>query len=240
MSPIWHRTRLKSRYVLSILVGLCLGFLSSFLCLPSMTLCDYSLSNNQSDRFQHHFDPFRILNRSARSAGADFALVDYASKDYEPRIHPLPPSDSKSSSNQSLPSSQHGANTNKLIRPRYIADELGIREKVLVAVLTESKRLNTFAILLNQTLHEHVNRLLFFIDEEIDQVPDGMQVLAIFDQRKFLKPFYVFKYLAEKMIQLYDWFLIVPDNTFIRGFKVITSVIVGHPITVILFAYLVE
>lgn len=206
MSPVCHRTRLKSRYVLSICVGLSLGFLLSFFYLPLISLCDQSsLLNNPH------------LNRHARSL-SDFTFVDYASKDYEPRIHPLPPAENKSSA----ASSPHDAKTNKLIRPRYIADELGIREKLLVAVLTENKHLNTFALFLNQTLSEHVNRLLFFIDGNADQIPDGMQVLAIFDQRTFLKPFYVLKYLAEKMIQLYDWFFLVPDNTFIRGFKVIS------------------
>ncbi|CAF4715325.1 unnamed protein product [Rotaria sp. Silwood1] len=46
-----------------------------------------------------------------------------------------------------------------------------------------------------------------------------MQVIAVHDKRAYLKPFYVLKYLAEKMIKLYDWFVLLPDNTFVRGFK---------------------
>ncbi|CAF4338036.1 unnamed protein product, partial [Adineta steineri] len=46
-----------------------------------------------------------------------------------------------------------------------------------------------------------------------------MEVVAIHDKRAYLKPFYILKYLAEKMIKSYDWFVLVPDNTYIRGFK---------------------
>ncbi len=73
---------------------------------------------------------------------------------------------------------------------------------------------------LNQTLQDYVNRLLFFIDDEVQDFPKGMQIVAIHDKRTYLKPFYVLKYLAEKMYKLYDWFVLVPDRTFIRGFKV--------------------
>jgi hypothetical protein len=230
MSLLFHRTRLKSRYLLSIFVGLSLGFALSLACLPLMSVCDNPLSlfsepfsssfniysDNETLSFRQKFDPFRILNRQSRSV-ADVTLVDYGSQDYEPRIVQSP---SEKNQNKSSSTSTQSSDTPKLTRPRYIADELGIREKVLVAVLTESKHLNTYALFLNQTLKDHVNRLLFFIDEDVQDFPKGMQIVAINDKRAYLKPFYVFKYLAEKMIKLYDWFVFLPDNTFVRGFKV--------------------
>ena len=230
-SVFFHRTRLKSRYILSILVGLTLGFVLSLACLPMMSICENSMSflteplpfqsNNENLSLREKFDPFGILIRHARSI-ADVTLVDYRSKDYEPKIHPLQPAPviKSNNPNKTVISSTHPPNAAKLARPRYIADELGIREKVLVAVLAETSRLNTFAFFLNQTLQDHVNRLLFFIDDDVDSFPHGMQVVAIHDQRVYLKPFYVLKYLAEKMIKSYDWFFLVPDNTYIRGFKV--------------------
>lgn len=230
MSLIFHRTRLKSRYILSILVGLTLGFALSLACLPIMSICDNSIPmlseplnlfvNNDTLSLRDKLDPFRIIKRQARSI-ADVTLVDYGSKDYEPKIHPLQqPSNGKSNSiNKTISTSTRPPNGAKLMRPRYIADELGIREKVLIAVLTETNRLNTFALFLNQTLEQHINRLLYFIDDDILDFPKGMQVIAIHDKRTYLKPFYVLKYLAEKMIKSYDWFVLVPDNTFIRGYK---------------------
>jgi hypothetical protein len=235
ISLIFYRTRLKSRYLLSIFVGLSLGLALSLACLPLMSVCDNPLSlfsepfsssiniylGNETSSFRDKFDPFRLLNRQSRSI-ADVTLVDYGSKDYEPRIHPLQqPSAVKSNNiNKTIVTSTYPSNAGKVQRPRYIADELGIRDKVLVAVLTETNRLNTFALFHNQTLQHYVNRLLFFIDDDVQDFPKGMQVVAIHDKRTYLKPFYVLKYLAEKMSKSYDWFLLVPDNTYIRGFKV--------------------
>lgn len=231
VSLFFHRTRLKSRYILSILVGLTLGFVLSLACLPMMSICENSMSilteplpfqsNNENLSLRQKFDPFRILNRHARSI-ADVTLVDYRSKDYEPKIHPLQPAPAIKSNNpnKTVVSSTPPPNTAKLARPRYIADELGIREKVLVAVLAETSRINTFAFFLNQTLQDYVDHLIFFIDNDVESFPHGMQVVAIHDQRTYLKPFYVLKYLAEKMIKSFDWFFLVPDNTYIRGFKV--------------------
>ncbi|UJR28347.1 hypothetical protein I4U23_009589 [Adineta vaga] len=228
MSLVFHRTRLKSRYILSIFVGLSLGFLLSLACLPLMSVCDNPLSIfsepfssslnlhllNETFSFR---DPFRILSRQARSV-VDVTLVDYGSQDYEPRIQPVP-SRYNNLTNQSLPTSTQTLNTPKVTRPRYIADELGIREKVLVAILTDTNRLNTFAFFLNQTLQNYVNRLLFFVDEDIHDFPRSMEVISIHDKKTYLKPFYVLKYLAEKMIKSYDWFVLMPDNTYVRGFK---------------------
>jgi hypothetical protein len=233
MSLLFHRTRLKSRYILSILVGLSLGFALSLACLPLMSVCDNPLSlfsepfsssfgqhsENETLSFRDKFDPFRLLNRQARSI-ADVTLVDYGSKDYEPRIHPPQSELNLKQNNKSQLTSTSSFDASKVVRPRYIADELGIREKVLVAVLTEQNRLNTFALFLNQSLQDYVNRLLFFIDDDVQEFPKGMQIVAIHDKRTYLKPFYVLKYLAEKMSKLYDWFVLVPDKTFIRGFKV--------------------
>ena len=232
MSLLFHRTRLKSRYILSIFVGLSLGFALSLACLPLMSVCENPLSlfsepfsspfnqpslGNETPSFRDRFDILRLLNRQARSV-ADVTLVDYGSKDYEPRIHP--PQLETNSNNKSQSTSTPSSDTQKVARPRYIADELGIREKVLVAVLTEPNHLNTFGLFLNQSLQDHVNRLLFFVDNDVQDFPKGMQVVAIHDKRNYLKPFYVLKYLAEKMIKLYDWFVLIPDKTFVRGFKV--------------------
>ena len=239
MSLLFHRTRLKSRYILSILVGLSLGFALSLACLLIMSVCDNPMSlfsepfsssfdpnhDNESWSFRDKFDPFRILLRQSRSV-ADMTLVDYASQDYEPHIHSpeeIARALANSTNNKSLSSSTTSADAVKVTRPRYIADELGIREKVLVAVLTEPSRLNTFAFFINQTLQDHVNRIQFFIDEDTQDFPKGMQVIAIHDNRAYLRPFYVLKYLAEKMIKLYDWFVLMPDNTYVRGFKVVSN-----------------
>ncbi|CAF0991226.1 unnamed protein product [Rotaria sp. Silwood1] len=237
-----QRNRLKSRHILSIFVGLILGFALSFACLPLMSICDSSSStfleqlsspfnidlNSGSLLLRNKLDSLRILSRHARSV-ADVTLVDYRSKDYEPRIHPLHHAPIKSNNIntnitnknkiKSVLTSTRIPNLATVTRPRYIADELDIREKVLVAVLTETNHLNTYALFLNQTLKDYVNRISFFIGDNVQDFPKGMHVIAINDERAYLKPFYMLKYLAETMIKSYDWFFLVPDNTYIRGYK---------------------
>ncbi|CAF0885288.1 unnamed protein product [Rotaria sp. Silwood1] len=237
-----QRNRLKSRHILSIFVGLILGFALSFACLPLMSICDSSSStfleqlsspfnidlNSGSLLLRNKLDSLRILSRHARSV-ADVTLVDYRSKDYEPRIHPLHHAPVKSNNIntnitnknkiKSVLTSTRIPNLATVTRPRYIADELDIREKVLVAVLTETNHLNTYALFLNQTLKDYVNRISFFIGDNVQDFPKGMHVIAINDERAYLKPFYMLKYLAETMIKSYDWFFLVPDNTYIRGYK---------------------
>ena len=229
MSLLFYRTRLKSRYILSIFVGLTLGFTLSIACLPLMNICDDSSLHtfefyfiNRNISLYNKLDPFRMLNRQARSI-VDVTLVDYSSKDYEPKINPIHQRPARTNYNRKskvFVAPVRTSTPTKVVRPRYIADELGIREKVLVAILTEPNHLNTFGVFMNQTLMDHINRLLFFINDEIQNIPKGIEVIAIHDRRTLLKPFYMLKYLAEKMIKFYDWFLIVPDNTYIRGFKV--------------------
>ena len=216
---------LKPRYVLSMGVGLSLGFLLSITSLKMLTICDSSStyllnpfapipSPENNDNLIKVPDVNIHGHRSIRSP-SESTLVDYASKEYEPRILPNPDVKINSSSNSNLQNS-----SKKLVRPRYVADELGIREKVLVSVLTESKNLNTFAIFINQTLGDHVDQILFFIHDKPETIPHGMEVLSIEDSKQRLKPFYVLNYLAKKKLNSYDWFFLVPDNTFIRGYKV--------------------
>lgn len=224
ISLFFYGTRLKSRYILSILVGFSLGFALSLVCLPLIDDCRFQVvripehfglktkdpTANFSNSILARFDPFQFLNRQSRSV-VDVTLVDYGSPDYEPVIH----------SAQELNQSEIlNKETKKVIRSRYIADELGIREKLLVAVLTETNRLETFSLFTNQSLQEFANRVIFFTSSETSSVPVGMQIVSLNDKRIYLRPFYALKYLAEKFANSYDWFFIAPDNTFIRGQKV--------------------
>ena len=225
MSLLCYPTRLKSRYLLSVLVGLSLGFVLSLACLPLMSVCDQSMWIFSSS-FPHAFarqsngDSSLARSRHARSL-ADETLFVYRSQDYEPEVLLFDDASKVNSTvNRSVSLSTLPSNTTRIVRPRYAADELNMREKVLVAVLTEAAHLDTFAVFLNQTLGEQVDRLLFFVNDDVNRIPQGLEVLAIRDKRAYLKPFYVMKHLAQKMTQSYDWFFLVADNTFIRGSKV--------------------
>jgi len=54
------------------------------------------------------------------------------------------------------------ANKKKVVRSRYISTELGIRERLVSAIITERESVNTLAIAVNKTLAHHLQKLLFF------------------------------------------------------------------------------
>lgn len=219
MSLVFHRTGIKSRYILSIGVGFVLGFLLSLASLQRITTCNNCFatfsadsSNETNQVIDNPIPSLNDRNKKHRSRG-DSTLVDYASRDYEPRIHPLP-------SQSEVKSVKSGVT---VTRPRYVADELGIREKVFIGVLTEGKNLNSFAIFLNQTLADHANKVVFFVGETSERAPSGIEVLVVNDHQPKLKLLHIFQYLAQEKTKQYDWFFLIPDNTFVRGYKVISN-----------------
>ena len=54
------------------------------------------------------------------------------------------------------------ANKKKVVRSRYISTELGIRERLVSAIITERETVNTMAVAVNKTLAHHLQKLLFF------------------------------------------------------------------------------
>ena len=119
--------------------------------------------------------------------------------------------------------------TNKLIRPRYAATELGIREKLFIGVLVNNQnKFTSLSTLLNQTLSPYANKLIFFVnnlnndDKQSNNimVPQGLSVINFNDNHEILKPFNTIKYILDNHINNYDWFVLVGDTTFVRGEKV--------------------
>ena len=113
--------------------------------------------------------------------------------------------------------------TNKLIRPRYVASELGIREKLFIGVLVNNQnKLTSLTTLLNQTLSAYSNKLMFFVNNlnNDNMISQGSSVISFNDNHEILKPFNTFKYILDNHINNYDWFVLVSDTTFIRGDKV--------------------
>ena len=54
----------------------------------------------------------------------------------------------------------------KLVRPRFFATEVDMRDKLLVVVLVTQDNFN-FAAALNMTTAHHVSKMLFFVDASI-------------------------------------------------------------------------
>merc|ERR1719193_1486595 len=126
----------------------------------------------------------------------------------------------------------------KVVRPRYASTELGIREKLFVAVLSSRESISNLGVAVNKTLSLYVSKLVFFMNSRGAPLPNGLSIVSFTDDRTILKPFHMFKYLAEHYLDNYDWFYVVPDNTYVRGEKLFDlvshisisrDIYLGHP-----------
>lgn len=69
------------------------------------------------------------------------------------------------------------ASPKKVVRPRYYSSELGIKDKLAVAVITSESLLSDYALSVNKTLAPHINKLLFFVRSD-DSVSSDLPVVT--------------------------------------------------------------
>ncbi|XP_063707843.1 chondroitin sulfate glucuronyltransferase [Culicoides brevitarsis] len=105
-----------------------------------------------------------------------------------------------------------------IVRPRYYSSELGIREKVFVAVLTKVDTINTVSPAFNKTTAHLVNRIKFFINADSVNVNIKMKnIVGFTDTRDNLRTYHVLKYIADNYITDYDYFFLVPDTSYVNA-----------------------
>ncbi|XP_036425731.1 LOW QUALITY PROTEIN: chondroitin sulfate synthase 2 [Colossoma macropomum] len=137
---------------------------------------------------------------------------DAGGEDFEPRIVPY-----------NKPAQQ--GPPKKVFRAKYASTELGIRERLFVAVMTSKNTMNTLAVAANRTLNHHLEgRLIFFTGTRNRKIPHGMFVVAHGDERPVLNMFQTVHYLLEHHITEYDWFYLVQDDTYTQPDRLKTLV----------------
>lgn len=109
-----------------------------------------------------------------------------------------------------------------LVRPRYYSSELGIRDRLLVGILTKGETVNNLAVAINRTSTHIVDRILFFIDaaeaSKANVLSLKMQgIVGFIDTKEILKPFHVMKYFIENFIDDYDYFFLIRDRAYINA-----------------------
>lgn len=112
-----------------------------------------------------------------------------------------------------------------LSRTRYIHTELGIRERLLVGVLTSRANLNTLAVAVNRTVAHHFHRTFFFTGLRSAKMPHGMAVVAHGDDRPVWLMYETVRHLHQHGAD-YDWFLLAQDDTYMQADRL--QELVGH------------
>ncbi|XP_045558152.1 chondroitin sulfate glucuronyltransferase isoform X1 [Salmo salar] len=133
-------------------------------------------------------------------------------EDFQPRIIPY----------HKDPNKPH----KKVLRTRYIHTELGIRERLLVGVLTSRATLNTLAVAVNRTVAHHFHRTFFFTGLRSSKVPHGMTVVAHGDDRPVWLMYETVRHLHQHYGLDYDWFFLAQDDTYIQAERL--AELVGH------------
>ena len=155
--------------------------------------------------------------RSGRSSRRTKSVnnFDYGNGDaYEPNIKVLPKLEQPNG--QALKD-----RSKKILRPRYASTELGIKEKLFVGVLTSRETIDSLGVAINKTLTHYVPKLVFFMDTRGPNLPSGMAVVSFSDEKPYLRPFHMLKYLAAHYAQAYDYYMFIPDTTYVRGEKLL-------------------
>ncbi|XP_076048148.1 chondroitin polymerizing factor [Oratosquilla oratoria] len=112
---------------------------------------------------------------------------------------------------------QEGA---KLVRPRYYSTELGMKEKLFVAVISTKEDLRTFGIAINKTLNHYVDKAIFFADGIGSQKPGlSIPIVGFKDSKPLLLIFRILSYISENYLNDYDYFFLVTSRTYTHGQK---------------------
>lgn len=152
------------------------------------------------------------LGLSGRSS--DF--VDPVAMPANPQHDPLPDNDFEPQLNLAQKPMAAKKEQKSFVRPRYYSSELGIREKLFVGCLSQQDHIETLATAFNRTSAHLVNKIKFFINA--DNVKSTFQlknIVGFTDTRENLRPFHVLKYIADNYLDDFDYFLLVPDTTYL-------------------------
>ncbi|XP_035285253.1 chondroitin sulfate glucuronyltransferase [Anguilla anguilla] len=138
--------------------------------------------------------------------------ADPGNEDFQPRVVPY----------HKDPNKPH----KKVLRTRYIHTELGIRERLLVGVLTSRATLGTLGVAVNRTVAHHFHRTFFFTGLRSPKVPHGMAVVAHGDDRAVWLMYETVRHLHAHFGSDYDWFYLAQDDTYTQAERL--SELVAH------------
>ncbi|KAG7231190.1 hypothetical protein INR49_012021 [Caranx melampygus] len=191
------------RPALPLILGLSLG------CSLSLLMVSWTQGDTDDSCRDELGNGGLFLGRGDAQRGSRDGAGD---EDFQPRIVPY----------HKDPNKPH----KKVLRTRYIHTELGIRERLLVGVLTSRATLNTLAVAVNRTVAHHFHRTFFFTGLRSPKVPHGMTVIAHGDDRPVWLMYETVRHLHQHYGSDYDWFFLAQDDTYMQADRL--SELVGH------------
>ena len=189
-------------YVLPVVVGLCLGITIHMMLVPFLEeSCDVSTLKQAA-----------AIKKRASSVPVKEVptVVSDDSEDFEAKIIQVQPSNTTVNKQATKP---------KLVRPRFISTELGIREKLFVAVFTSASTVDKLGLAVDKTLSKLTAKVIFFSSTKPAVIPNGLPMVTFSDRRPEQLPLHVLRYIAEHYAETFDFYMFVSDRSYIRGEK---------------------
>ena len=192
-------------YVLPVVVGLCLGITIHMMFVPFLEeSCDVASLRKAASMTSNR------INSQTTKAGNKNGLQT-GNDDFEARIvKPIPSNNSGIDKEAVKP---------KVVRPRYVSTELGIREKLFVGVLTSPSTVDKLGVAVDKTMSKHVTKVIFFSALKPLTVPNGLPIVAFGDKNLEMLPIHILKYVKEHYAETFDFYLFMSDRTYLRGEK---------------------
>ncbi len=198
------------RQKIPLFIGLCVG-ISISLSLSNVSVVEeFKLCQDETSSLPiEAADVFEGSARDTLNVPEENAIIENYEdmSDYEPRIN-------LAGKPHSAKKEPHAFN-----RPRYYSTELGIKEKIFVAVLSSIGKIPSLGLAINQTVTHHVNRLAFFVETNQNDKLDlkTLPVIGFKDSQQGLLTLHTLKYLADKLAQGYSYFFLMKDTTYVNG-----------------------
>lgn len=190
---------------LPVLVGMCMGIALNMMVAPFFDeMCDPSKATNPQNVIELHQ---RNNNVRIKKETVDNHKKAESSFKLDPTV-------------QQTVNMPGIGNPKKFVRPRFASTELGIREKLFVAVLTSPNTINSFGLAVNKTLSHYVTKTIFFTATKTGMPPPGMPVVGFMQQHATYLPIHVLKYIRDHYANSFDYYMFITDRTYVRAEKI--------------------
>jgi len=116
----------------------------------------------------------------------------------------------------------------KIVRPRFLKTELGIRDRLICGVVTSRDSLPTMGVAMNRTFSHHMQNVIFFIgskdinslDEEDLLPPPYLNILTLSSNQQSFLLLEILSQLFIKYGETYDWFFLTTDQTYSEAHRI--------------------